>query len=84
MHRFNQLPFSNVYFDRNIGFRTAGFWAVFITNASEQFGTNLRATAACTIPSLVRTSPFWIGIGFTYFAFEKVFGNPLDGSSLLD
>ena len=36
-----------------LGF-AGGFWVVFITNASEQFGTNLRATAACTVPSFVR------------------------------
>ena len=33
-----------------------GFWAVFVTNASEQFGTNLRATAATSIPNFVRGS----------------------------
>jgi MFS transporter, putative metabolite:H+ symporter len=38
-----------------LGFST-GFWAVFITMAAEQFGTNLRATAATTIPNMVRGS----------------------------
>lgn len=32
----------------------SGYWAVFVTVASEQFGTNLRATAATTIPNFVR------------------------------
>jgi MFS transporter, putative metabolite:H+ symporter len=31
-----------------------GFWAMFITIAAEQFGTNLRATAATTITNMVR------------------------------
>lgn len=31
-----------------------GFWAVFVTIAAEQFGTNLRATAATTVPNFVR------------------------------
>lgn len=31
-----------------------GYWAVFITIAAEQFGTNLRATAASTVPNFVR------------------------------
>jgi len=31
-----------------------GFWAIFVTMAAEQFGTNLRATAATTIPNMVR------------------------------
>jgi len=35
---------------------SVGFWAVFITNASEQFGTNLRATAATSVPNFVRGS----------------------------
>ncbi|WKZ57380.1 MAG: MFS transporter [Bdellovibrionota bacterium] len=31
-----------------------GYWAVFVTSAAEQFGTNLRATAATTAPNFVR------------------------------
>lgn len=31
-----------------------GYWAVFITMAAEQFGTNLRATATTTAPNFVR------------------------------
>jgi MFS family permease len=38
-----------------MGFST-GFWAIFVTMGAEQFGTNLRATAATTIPNLVRGS----------------------------
>jgi MFS family permease len=34
----------------------AGYWAVFVTVASEQFGTNLRATATTTAPNFVRGS----------------------------
>ncbi|MDA1106761.1 MAG: hypothetical protein O2855_09295 [Planctomycetota bacterium] len=33
-----------------------GYWAVFVTTASEQFGTNLRATAATSAPNFVRAS----------------------------
>lgn len=36
-----------------LGFGT-GFWAIFVTIAAEQFGTNLRATAATTAPNMVR------------------------------
>ena len=36
-----------------MGFGT-GFWAIFVTMGAEQFGTNLRATAATTIPNMVR------------------------------
>jgi hypothetical protein len=38
-----------------LGFGT-GFWAIFVTMAAEQFGTNLRATATTTIPNMVRGS----------------------------
>jgi len=35
---------------------SAGFWAVLVTVAAEQFGTNLRGTVATTVPNLVRGS----------------------------
>jgi len=31
-----------------------GYWAMFVTISAEQFGTNLRATAATTVPNMVR------------------------------
>jgi MFS family permease len=36
-----------------LGF-SVGFWSIFVTIGAEQFGTNLRATAATTIPNIVR------------------------------
>ncbi|MCF3107759.1 MFS transporter [Niabella sp. CC-SYL272] len=36
-----------------LGF-SIGFWAIFVTVGAEQFGTNLRATAATTVPNFVR------------------------------
>jgi predicted membrane-bound spermidine synthase len=33
---------------------TSGYWAVFVTVAAEQFGTNIRATVATTVPNFVR------------------------------
>jgi len=33
-----------------------GFWTVIITNAAEQFGTNIRATVTTTVPNLIRGS----------------------------
>ena len=38
-----------------MGFGT-GFWALFVTMAAEHFGTNMRATAATTVPNMVRGS----------------------------
>ena len=36
-----------------LGF-AVGYWAIFVTVAAEQFGTNLRATVATTAPNFVR------------------------------
>ena len=33
-----------------------GFWAIFVTMAAEQFGTNIRATVATTVPNMARGS----------------------------
>jgi hypothetical protein len=33
---------------------TSGYWAIFVTIAAEQFGTNIRATVATTVPNFVR------------------------------
>ncbi len=41
-----------------------GYWAVFVTMASEQFGTNLRATVTTTVPNFIRGSVVPITIGF--------------------
>jgi len=38
-----------------LGFST-GYWAIFVTMAAEQFGTNIRATVATTAPNMVRGS----------------------------
>lgn len=49
-----------------IGFST-GYWAVFVTTASEQFGTNLRATVTTTAPNFVRGAVVPITFGFIFF-----------------
>ncbi len=41
-----------------------GYWAVLVTVAAEQFGTNLRATVATTIPNFVRGSAVFVTLGF--------------------
>ncbi|MEP6616000.1 MAG: MFS transporter [Ginsengibacter sp.] len=63
-----------------LGFAT-GFWAIFVTMAAEQFGTNLRATAATTVPNMVRGSlPLmlllfnWLQHFFTYSASGLITG----------
>lgn len=41
-----------------------GYWAVFVTIAAEQFGTNLRATATTTTPNFVRGSAVLVTSAF--------------------
>lgn len=52
---FNNSDTTMYFICAALGFST-GFWAIFITMGAEQFGTNLRATAATTIPNMVRGS----------------------------
>lgn len=64
-----------------LGFST-GFWAIFITMGAEQFGTNLRATAATTIPNMVRGALPLINILFLD-VFQKSWGWPLVKSGIV-
>ncbi len=41
-----------------------GYWATFVTIASEQFGTNIRSTVTTTVPNFVRGSLIPINFGF--------------------
>jgi putative MFS transporter len=45
---------------------TVGYWAVLVTMAAEQFGTNIRATVATTVPNFVRGSAALAASGFAY------------------
>ncbi len=47
-----------------------GYWAMFVTVAAEQFGTNIRATAATTIPNMVRGTV--IGMATLYALLKPV------------
>ena len=49
-----------------LGF-TSGYWAIFVTVAAEQFGTNLRATVATTVPNFVRGMVVPITLLFQFF-----------------
>jgi len=44
-----------------------GYWAMFVTVAAEQFGTNLRSTATTTVPNMVRGLLPLMLLGFDYF-----------------
>jgi MFS family permease len=47
-----------------LGF-SVGFWAIFVTIAAENFGTNLRATVAITVPNFARGMLPLISLMFT-------------------
>jgi MFS family permease len=55
-----------------MGIPMGGLWAIFITAASEQFGTNLRATVTTTAPNFVRGAT--ILITFLLGAFTSMVG----------
>lgn len=48
-----------------LGF-SIGYWAVFITIAAEQFGTNIRATVTTTVPNFVRGSVVLLTSAFQF------------------
>ncbi|PJJ48611.1 MFS transporter [Hymenobacter chitinivorans] len=59
-----------------LGF-TVGFWALFVTVAAEQFGTNLRATVATTAPNFARGSVVMLVPLFKGLSGLQVGGQPL-------
>jgi MFS transporter, putative metabolite:H+ symporter len=48
-----------------LGFST-GFWALFVSIAAEQFGTNIRSTVTTSVPNFVRGAVIPITASFTY------------------
>lgn len=52
-----------------LGF-ASGYWATFVTIASEQFGTNLRATVTTTVPNFVRGSVVAVTLSFQFLKGE--------------
>lgn len=48
-----------------LGF-SSGYWALFVTMASEQFGTNIRATVTTSAPNFVRGSVIPITLTFQF------------------
>jgi MFS family permease len=57
-----------------------GYWAMFVTIGAEQFGTNLRATAATTVPNMVRGT---VVVMTTLFASFKGSFSVIDSGALV-
>jgi MFS transporter, putative metabolite:H+ symporter len=49
----------------------AGYWTIFVTIAAEQFGTNIRATVATTVPNFVRGATVLLTISFQFLKSYK-------------
>ena len=64
-----------------LGFST-GFWAIFVTMGAEQFGTNLRATAATTIPNMARGTLFLVNLMFLNL-FQQSWGWNIINSAII-
>lgn len=58
-----------------------GYWAVFVTVGAEQFGTNIRATVATTVPNFARGSLPLISAAF--FALQEKAGFSFTTSAML-
>ncbi len=58
-------PETFIWLSLFLGF-ASGYWATFVTIASEQFGTNLRATVTTTVPNFVRGSVVAVTLSFQF------------------
>ncbi len=62
----NGVSSNHFYFLCSILGFCAGYWAVFMTISSEQFGTNLRSTVTTTVPNFVRGALIPLTLFFKY------------------
>jgi len=60
-----------------LGF-AAGYWAVLISSASEQFGTNIRSTVTTSVPNFIRAA--LVPITLLYALFQWIGVNKLDSA----
>jgi MFS family permease len=66
-HGASAYYFYTIMFIMGVG---TGFWAVIVTNAAEQFGTNIRGTVATTVPNFIRGSLPLMSIGYALLQFQ--------------
>ena len=78
LHGVSQTMFYAACFVMGI---SVGFWALFVTIAAEQFGTNLRATVATTAPNFARGSVVALVPAFRWA--EAHLGGRLPGAAAL-
>ncbi len=59
---------------------SVGFWVIFVTIGAEQFGTNLRATVATTVPNFARGMQVPINESFKYLKSTAMTGSVITAS----
>lgn len=59
-----------------------GYWALFVTIAAEQFGTNLRSTVATTVPNFIRGTV--VPLTFLFAILRDTIGDYFSGSHGVD
>lgn len=59
---------------------SVGFWVIFVTIGAEQFGTNLRATVATSVPNFARGMLVPIGASFKWLKGTAITGNVLSAA----
>jgi len=60
---------------------SVGYWVIFMTIATEQFGTNIRATVTTTVPNFVRGAV--VPLTFLFKWFLDLFGNSVITAGVL-
>ena len=65
LNAYGLSPETFIWLSLFLGF-ASGYWATFVTIASEQFGTNLRATVTTTVPNFVRGSVVAVTLSFNF------------------
>lgn len=77
------MPYDTIFFFYSVclflGF-TSGYWALFVTMAAKQFGTNLRATVTTTVPNFIRGTVIPLTMSFEYF--RAATGNMVQAASV--
>jgi putative MFS transporter len=62
---------------------SVGFWVIFVTIGAEQFGTNLRATVATSVPNFARGMLVPIGASFKYLKDPAVTGSVISAAWII-
>jgi MFS family permease len=72
-----EQPAATFYFIMLVLGIGVGYWAVFVAIAAEQFGTNIRATVATTVPNFIRGSVVLLNYAFNFLRSHNIGGVPI-------